>query len=117
MNDFFSPVIVLLTLATVCLVAIAVTVIITAAQLHTTLRRLNVLLPDAGLVLVELKRSGRHLRRLLTRTDAAAQHVEQLVNRACTTASGVMERVSNLGQYVRRTWAEPRPHHRNGKGH
>ncbi|MBI4343065.1 MAG: hypothetical protein HY599_06830 [Candidatus Omnitrophica bacterium] len=114
----------LLALAAICLVAITITVIVTAVQLHATLRRLNALLPDAGQVLAELRRSSRHVRRLFTRADAASQQVAGLVLRACELASEMLERFSMVRDYVQqaverrlghRAGAEPRPQHRNGK--
>lgn len=115
MNDSISPlVLLLLGLATLCLAAITLTVIVTAAQLRATLRRLDALLPDAGQVLSELKRSGRHMRRLLTRTDAVGEQIERVVGGAVAMASHVIERVG--GKFGQRAGAEPRSHHRNGKG-
>ena len=117
----------LLTIATLCLLTVTITVVLTAAQLRATLRRLDALLPDAGEVLAQLRRSSRHVRRLLTRADAASRQVEGLVLRACELASETLERVSSVRDYMwqmmgrplrhHRMGAEPRPQHRNVKGH
>ena len=116
MNDSpMSPVLVLLSVATVCLLAITAIFMSTAAQFRATLRRLDALLPDARQVLSELKRSGRHVRRVLTRTDAVSEQVERVIGGAAAMAAQVIERVG--GRFGQRTGAEPRSHHRNGKGH
>ena len=109
--------IVLLSIATLCLVILTVVVLVTTARLRAILQRLDALLPDAGQVLIDLKRSGRQVRRLLTRTDATAEEVERVVRGACQVASDAMERLSLIRNFVGRMGAEPQPHHRNGKGH
>ena len=107
----------LLSIATLCLLLITVAILSTTTRLRATLQRLDALLPDAGQVLIDLKRSGRQVRRLLTRTDATAEEVERVVRGACQVASEAMDRLSLLRNYVGRMGAEPRSHHRNGKGH
>ena len=116
----------LLSLATLCLVVVTVTIVTTAAELRGTLRRLDALLPDAGMALRELRRSGRHVRQLLTRANMATRSIEGVILRACEAASEALERVALFKASAQQFWAArfgheagagPRSHHRNGKGH
>ena len=112
--------------ATICLVVVTVTVVMTAAQVRSTLRRLDALLPDAGEALRELRRSGRQVRQILTRTNMATRSVEGIILRACEAASEALERVALFKESAQQFWSArfshgagsgPRSHHRNGKGH
>ena len=116
----------LVSLATLCLIIITVTVVMTAAELRSTLRRLEAVLPDAGEALRELRRSSRQVRQILTRANMATRSVEGVILRACEAASEALERVALFKESAQQFWAtrfghgagaEPRPHHRNGKGH
>ena len=124
----FEPSLVMgfLSIATICLVLITITIVMTAAKVRHTLDRLDALLPDAGEALRELRRSGAQVRRILTHTNLMTRSVEGIVLQACEAASGALERLALLKESAQQYWtarfgpgagSEPRSHHRNGKGH
>ena len=102
-----------------CLIVMTVTVVRLTCDVRTTLRRLNLILPEA-------RRSLQHVRRLLTRINRATQHVEAVIHAACETASGALARLGLWKDHVQAvvnryvgnvgngTGAGPRRHHRRG---
>lgn len=102
----------------VCLVAMTVTMMITARQLHATLRRLSAILPEAG-------QAMREANRLFRLTHRAARHLETLIDDVCAVASKTVGRLTLLRRSAQRFWAtrarngagaDPRLHHR-GRQH
>ena len=102
-----------LAVISLCLLAITLTVDMTARELRQTLRRLSVMLPEADLARRDARRSLHRINRVLARADAAGRHLESVVHQMCDTASGTLERFASFGASARRFWLE---HVGNGAG-
>ncbi len=108
-------------LVSLCMVAMTVTLMLTAHDIRRTMRRLHAMAPAADQALREAQRVLTHARRLLARAGGATRHVESVVQQACETATETLERFNVLklntarflGKWVGNgTGAEPRRHHR-----
>ena len=106
---------------TACLLVITLTIFVTAGELRRTLRRLNVMLPDAARAMHDARRMLRRGRRLLARADAASGYVEAVIRQACDAATDVLNAIGRFKTRTEMLWtkrfgngagAEPRRHHR-----
>ena len=121
-NSIESPLALsLLVLNSACLALIAAAVVCIACELRDTLRRLNVVLPEADRTLREARRAIHHVRRITASGQHAAQRLERVVHRACDAASEALDQMVSvkqrtihalLGRFGNGTRAEPRPRHR-----
>lgn len=114
-----SCLVLLLGVISLCLIVMTVTVVRLTCDVRTTLRRVNLILPEA-------RRSLQHVRRLLTRTNRATQHVEAVIHAACDTASGALTQMGRwkdrarvvvsryIGNGGHGAGAVPRRRHRRG---
>jgi hypothetical protein len=114
-----SLVVLLLGVMSLCLIGMTATLVRLTCDVRRTLRRVDLVLPEA-------RRSLQHVRRLLTRTSRATQHVEAVIHAACDTVSGALGRVglwkdqvqAAVSRYVGNAGngagAGPRRHHRRG---
>ena len=111
----------LLGLATACLFVMTLTILVMAAELRRTLRRLNAMLPDAAQALHDARRIFRQGRRLLARADVAAGHVQNVIHQACDAATDALGAIGRVKARTQRFWAkrfgngagaEPRRHDR-----
>lgn len=87
----------LLTISTLCLVAITIAILLTSRELRQTLRRVNALLPRADRALQEVHR-------LLTTVNTAAGHVETMMQRVRHAMSTTLEHVQGWTSQVERLW-------------
>ena len=108
---------------TCCLIAIALTIMWTAAELRRTLRRINTVLPEADQALRATRRSLERANRLLVKADRATTHVETVIHQVCDAASDSVDRFTRFKQRAQALWAGrfgngagagPRRHHRSG---
>ena len=111
----------LLGIATACLLVLTLTAIVTAAEVRRTLRRLNAMLPETAQAVHDVHRFFRQGRRLLARVDAASGYVEAVVRQACDAATDALGAFGRLKTRTQALWtkrfgngtgAEPRRHHR-----
>ena len=110
----------LLGIMAVCLVAITVTIMLTAQELRRTLRRVNALLPGTDRALRDVQDSLRQTHQLLTMTTGTIRRIESVVRQACDLASGFLETAARLSEQAKGFWhlrsgngaagAEPRSH-------
>ena len=101
----------LLTVSTLCLVAMTVAILMTSRELRRTLRRINGVLPTADRALRELERSLQAAHQVLTTAHGAAQHVEAVIRRTHEAMSATLERVHGWTSQVERLWGS-----RSGNG-
>ena len=114
-----SCLVLLLGVISLCLIVMTITVVRLTCDVRRTLRRVNLMLPEA-------RRSLQHMRRLLARTNRATQQVEAVIHAACDTASGALAQVglwkdraqAAVSRYIgnggHAAGAVPRRHHRRG---
>ena len=111
----------LLVIVTACVLAMTITVVLTAWEFRRTLRRANAILPGADRAIREAHRSLEHIRRLLIRTNDVSRHVEAVIHQACDAASDTLRRFLRVKEQAQAFWAarlgngagaEPRQHHR-----
>lgn len=116
-----EPILVLLlAIMAACLLAITVTIILTAQELQQTLRRVNALLPSTDQALHEARDSLRQAHQLLTMTTKTVKRIESVVHQACNLVSNLLDQFGHLSEQVKGFWpfrngngaagAEPRSH-------
>jgi hypothetical protein len=95
-----------------------------AAELRRTLRRIELVAPEARGMLREARAALRQSRRLLSRGANAGRQVEAVVLQACEVAGEALERLGRMREAAGRlltlrtrngAGAEPRAHHRRGR--
>ena len=113
--------IILLCLVSLCLLAMTVTMVVTAREFRETLRRLNAILPGADDAVQEARQSLREMHQLLARVNTASRKVEAVVHDACEAVSGTIGQVARWRRTARTflkehlgngAGADPRRHHR-----
>jgi hypothetical protein len=92
----------LLAVASACLVIITATFVSTTAQLRHTLGRINALLPDAAAALRETRRSARQMRQILVRGNCAARRASKVVGTVYETAMAAVENLQRLNGWPAR---------------
>ena len=112
--------ILLLSIMAICLIAITVTIILTAQDLRQTLRHVNALLPATDQALREARDSLHQTHRLFTMATSTFRRVETVVRQACDLMTNVLEPFVQLSEQARTFWnlrsgngaagAEPRSH-------
>lgn len=85
-----------LVIIALCALAVAWSVVMTTFEWRCTLRRVNVMLPDAERAIKEAKLSLTHVRRVIARTDHVSKQVEGVALKACETISSVVEQMAAL---------------------
>ncbi len=113
--------VILLLLASLCFLAMTVTMVLTAREFRETLRKFNAILPGADHALQEARQSLREMHQLLARVNTASRKVEAVVHDACEVVSGTIGQVARwrrTAQTFLKTHvgngagADPRRHHR-----
>jgi hypothetical protein len=109
-----APTLILLGVASACLLTATIALSIAVAELRRTLRGVNRMLPEARV-------ACRELHRLLGRANRTTGHVEAVVHRACEAASAGLDRLLRFGGGAEHVLmkrigngagAGPRRHHR-----
>src|SRR3989338_81002 len=112
----------LLAVLTVCAVITTATVAWAVLDLHRTLRRVDVLLPQADTALREAARALAHVRRALARTGHVSKQAESVAVQACDAMADAVRRFTQLKEHAQKSlgkWmgtnghgagAEPRAH-------
>ena len=116
-----TRIVLLLGVMTACLLAMTLTMILTARDVRMTLQRLSAVLPDAGQALRETRQSLRHVRALLARGDKATRRVESVIDQLCDATTETLGRFTMwkgraeqfvLGRFGNGTRGEPRQRRR-----
>ena len=112
----------LLLIVIACVLAMTITIVLTAREFRRTLRRVNAILPGADRAIRETHQSLEQVRRLLTKTNHASAHIEAVIHQACDAASDTLRRFMRVKEQAQALWsarfgngagAEPRRHHRS----
>ena len=103
----------LIGLITISVLTMAVTLIVMARQLCTTLQRMQELLPGCQAAVQETRETLGEARDILARTNSATRQVETAIHKTWNAASGLIEHVQEWKEQAQALWGG---HHGNGNG-
>lgn len=109
----------------ICLIAMTMTILVTARELRQTLQHANRALTGMDRAVGEAHRCIEYLRHIFSRADQATRHVESIVHRSCDIVSDTVDQLATfngrakaflMGRSTNGTRVDPRPNGRRGAG-